>query len=75
MKIEQNRRGFLAGLAAMGVLGLADLRGSAAEEAPLETTSVRFAKASGICIAPQFVAEDMIRAAGLSFEHPGLWIA
>jgi NitT/TauT family transport system substrate-binding protein len=35
-------------------------------EPVLETTSVRLAKISGICIAPQYVAEELLRAAGFT---------
>jgi NitT/TauT family transport system substrate-binding protein len=66
MPIIQNRRRFLTGLTALGTAGLARGRNTAAEEAPIETATVRFAKATGICIAPQFVAEEMLRAEGFT---------
>lgn len=37
-----------------------------AEEGELETTSVVFVNAPGACIAPQYVAEELIRAEGLT---------
>jgi NitT/TauT family transport system substrate-binding protein len=37
-----------------------------AEDAPVETSSVRFSRSPGICIAPQYVAEELIRADGLT---------
>jgi NitT/TauT family transport system substrate-binding protein len=67
MRIVQSRRGFLAGLSAMGVAGgLLGARPALAEGAALETTSVRLASAPGICIAPQYVAEELLRASGFT---------
>ncbi|QRM35379.1 ABC transporter substrate-binding protein [Microvirga sp. VF16] len=45
---------------------LLDTRRASSEEAPLDTTTVRFSKSPGICNAPQFVAEDLLRADGFS---------
>ena len=66
MRSIQTRRHFLAGLTTAGAATLASARGVSAQEAPLETTTVRFSRSPGICIAPQYVAEDLIRAEGLS---------
>ena len=38
----------------------------AAREATLETTTVRLAKNAAICFAPQYVAEDLLRAEGFA---------
>jgi NitT/TauT family transport system substrate-binding protein len=62
----QSRRRFLAGLSALAGAGLTKGRNAAAAEAPPETTTARFADAPGICIAPQYVAEELIRAEGFS---------
>ena len=67
MQIIQNRRSFLTGLSAIGAAGL--LRTDkllAASEPPLETTTIRLAKIKGICIAPQYVAEELLRAEGFT---------
>ncbi|MES0033462.1 hypothetical protein [Mesorhizobium sp. M0040] len=69
MQIVQNRRRFLTGLSALAAAGLAGRNAAAAEAAP-ETTIARFAAAPGICIAPQYVAEDLIRAEGFSVSVP-----
>ena len=64
--MTQTRRRFLASLSmagAGGVLGTPPLH--AAEE-ELETTTVRFWKTFGICIAPQYVAEELLRAEGFT---------
>ncbi|MFD1983876.1 ABC transporter substrate-binding protein [Mesorhizobium newzealandense] len=66
MQIIQNRRRFLTGLSALAAAGLANGRNAAATEAPPETISARMAAGPGICIAPQYVAEELIRAEGLS---------
>ena len=46
-----------------GVLGA---RGSLADEGPPETTTVRLTTAAGICIAPQYIAEELLRAEGFT---------
>ena len=66
MQILHTRRQFLADLTISGAAALAGVRGAYAAEAPLETTTVRFSRSPGICIAPQFVAEELIRAEGLT---------
>jgi NitT/TauT family transport system substrate-binding protein len=66
VQIVQNRRRFLTGLSALTAAGFANGRNAAAAEAAPETTVARFAAAPGICIAPQYVAEDLIRAEGFS---------
>jgi NitT/TauT family transport system substrate-binding protein len=66
MDTVQTRRNVLAGIAAVGLAPLFRHREAFAEEALLETISVRFARSPGICLAPQYVAEDMIRIDGLS---------
>jgi NitT/TauT family transport system substrate-binding protein len=66
MQSSQTRRHFLAGLATTGAATLASARGVSSQEAPLETSTVRFSRSPGICIAPQYVAEELIRAEGLT---------
>jgi NitT/TauT family transport system substrate-binding protein len=66
MQMSQNRRRFLATLTATSTAGLIGLRQSKAQEGRPETTTVRLAKISGICIAPQYVAEDLLRAEGFT---------
>jgi NitT/TauT family transport system substrate-binding protein len=66
MLIAQNRRQFLATVSsagAAGVLGASDLR---AQDAPPETTTIRLAKSRSLCIAPQYVAGDLLRAEGFT---------
>ncbi|HKQ24760.1 MAG TPA: ABC transporter substrate-binding protein [Burkholderiales bacterium] len=63
-----NRREFVKGLAAVagsaGLFGL-DPRQAAAEPLP-ETTRIRLAQIPGICVAPQYVAEELLRAEGFA---------
>ena len=60
------RRRFLTTLSMAGAAGI--LRGppSLAAEGPLETTTVRLTKVPGICLAPQYVAEELLRAEGFT---------
>ena len=66
MPLQQNRRDFLAGLSAAAAAGTIGARGSLADEGPLETTTVRLTTAAGICIAPQYLAGDLLRADGFT---------
>ena len=66
MQIIQNRRHFLAGAASVGAAGLIGTSTPAWAEAPPETTTVRLAKIKGICIAPQYVAEELLHAEGFT---------
>jgi NitT/TauT family transport system substrate-binding protein len=49
----------------MGAAGLLDAAPSSAVEQPLETTAVRLAN-SGLCIAPQYLAEELLHAEGFT---------
>jgi NitT/TauT family transport system substrate-binding protein len=66
MQSTQTRRSFLTTLSSAGVVGLVRARDSYAQEAPPETTTVRLGKIYGICIAPQLVAEDLLRVEGFT---------
>jgi NitT/TauT family transport system substrate-binding protein len=76
MSITQGRRRFLtnvalAGATGLGGIGAAGLRGgrkSFAAEPPPETTTVRFEKDSGTCIAPQ-AFEELPYAEGFTDIH------
>jgi NitT/TauT family transport system substrate-binding protein len=74
---HQSRRQFLQGMAGLGLSagGLAVLAGcgvvrpprtAARSDAPLETTTIRLAKTAPLCFAPQYVAEDLLRAKGFT---------
>jgi NitT/TauT family transport system substrate-binding protein len=66
MQIMQSRRRFMTSLSLAGAAGLVRTSSSLAAEAPLETTTVRLAKLPGICVAPQYVAEELLRAEGFT---------
>jgi NitT/TauT family transport system substrate-binding protein len=61
----QTRRRFLAGLSGIGATALARMRAQAGE-GPLETTIVRIIKSTAICIAPQYIATDLLRSEGFT---------
>jgi NitT/TauT family transport system substrate-binding protein len=62
----QSRRDFLASLSAAGAAGVLGARGSLADEGPLETTTVRLRRDPSICIAPWYIAEQLLRAEGFT---------
>jgi NitT/TauT family transport system substrate-binding protein len=66
MQLVQSRRDFLASASLAGAAGVLGARGSLADEKPLETTSVRLTTAAGICIAPQYLAGELLRADGFT---------
>ena len=60
-----SRREFVGGLAAVGTTGVLGLRPVAAEPAP-ETTRLRLSQIAGICVAPQYVARELLQAEGFT---------
>ena len=66
MKIVQTRRRFMSGAALAGAAGLLGARQALAAGTGLETNTVRIANLQGICIAPQYVAEELLRAEGFT---------
>ena len=67
MRITQSRRQFLTTLSLAGAARLVGAPAALAAEGPPETTTVRLAKlAPGICIAPQYVADELLRAEGFT---------
>jgi NitT/TauT family transport system substrate-binding protein len=66
MPILHDRRCFLAALSATGATGLLAISNSTAQEAPPETTTIRLTKIPGICVAPQYVAEELLKAEGFT---------
>jgi NitT/TauT family transport system substrate-binding protein len=66
MQMIQDRRRFLAALSSVGAAGLVGASRSSGQEAPLETTTIRLAKITGTCIAPQYLAEDFLRLEGFT---------
>jgi len=66
MPQTQTRRRFLTGLSLTAAVGRLVARPVLAAEAALETTSVRITKNQGICYAPQYVAEELLRDEGFT---------
>ena len=66
MSTTQTRRHFLTTLSLAGATGLFRVPRALAAEGVLETTTVRLPKISSICIAPLYVAEELLRAEGFT---------
>src|SRR5690348_6852483 len=66
MPIRQTRRRFLTTLSLAGAAGLARAPRVRAGEGVLETTAVRLVRDPGICLAPQYAAEELLRVEGLT---------
>jgi len=67
MAIMQTRRCFLTTTALAGAAGILSPRLAVfAAEERLETTTVRLTKVTDMCMAPQFVMEDLLRAEGFT---------
>jgi len=66
MSIMPTRRYFLTTLSLAGAAGLVHPPRGLAEEGALETTTVRLPKISSICVAPQYVADELLRAEGFT---------
>ena len=66
MPTMQTRRRFLTALSLAGAAGLLVRAAGGRCGGAAETTTVRLAKDPGICIAPQYVAEELLRAEGFT---------
>jgi NitT/TauT family transport system substrate-binding protein len=66
-----SRRRFLGGVTLAGTAGLLGLhpRPVAAAEPPPETTTLRLVQGLGLCVAPQYVAEELLQAEGFLEVH------
>ena len=65
----QSRRHFLASASLAAAAGILGPRAPLADEPPPETTTIRLSKVPGICIAPQYAAEELLRAEGFTDIH------
>ena len=62
-----NRRAFVTGVTVAGAGGLVGLRpGGAGAAPPPETPRIRLLQTVSICQAPQYVAEELLRAEGFT---------
>jgi NitT/TauT family transport system substrate-binding protein len=66
MPIIRSRRDFLANASLAVVAGAVGARTSLAEEGPPETTTIRLGRFPGICGAPVYAAEELLRAEGFT---------
>jgi NitT/TauT family transport system substrate-binding protein len=66
MTTMQTRRQFLTTLSLASAAGLAHPSRLWAAEGSLETTTVRLPRTAAICIAPGYVAEELLRAEGFT---------
>ena len=63
---RQNRRDFLASASLAAGAGVVGGRWALAAEPAPEVTTIRFGKIPGICIAPQYLAKELLRAEGFT---------
>ena len=69
MQLMQTRRDFVTVLSATGAAGVLGVRGAIADEPPPEVTTIRIQREeldNSICLAPEFVAEELLRAEGFT---------
>jgi NitT/TauT family transport system substrate-binding protein len=66
MKATQSRRQLMTTFSLAAAAGLVRAPRLAAAESALETTRVRIAKFPGICLAPQFIADQLLHAEGFT---------
>jgi NitT/TauT family transport system substrate-binding protein len=69
MPILQSRRHFLTTLSVAGAAGFLGARTSVADEPPPEVTTIRIQREeldNPICLAPEFVAEELLHAEGFT---------
>jgi NitT/TauT family transport system substrate-binding protein len=67
MRSTHSRRRFLATLSSAAVGGLVGTRSrSLAQEGPSETTAIKLARSPSICLAPQYIAGELLQAEGFT---------
>ena len=62
----ESRRGFVGGLTLLGTATLLGVRSPEAAEPPPETTTLKLGWSRGVCQAPQYVGEELLRAEGFA---------
>ena len=60
------RRDFITATLGGAASLLGERAPAGAAEAPLETTKIRLSQIAGICVAPQYIAEELLKAEGFS---------
>ena len=66
MQQAPTRRCVLATLSSAAAVSLIGGANGLAQEAPPETSTIRLIRNAGICIAPQYVADELLRAEGFT---------
>jgi NitT/TauT family transport system substrate-binding protein len=66
MPIVQSRRDFLASMSAASTAGIIGTRSSLADQGPPEVTTIRLGYDPNMCLAPAYIAEDLLRAEGFT---------
>src|SRR5271169_1464281 len=66
MIMTQTRRQFITTMSLAGAAGFLGAPRALAAEGALETTTIRLPKTAAICIAPGYVAEELLRAEGFT---------
>ena len=61
-----NRRHFLSGTTALGAAAILGWPENSRAKPPPETKKIRIVRAAAICLAPQFLAEELLRLEGFS---------
>jgi NitT/TauT family transport system substrate-binding protein len=62
MQIMQSRRDFLTAVSAVGAAGVLGAPASLGDDGPPEVTTIRLRRDPSICVAPWYIAEDLLRA-------------
>ena len=66
MQLIQNRRDFLSSLSLAGAAGVLRACPSLADDEPPETTTIRLGRLRSLCLAPEYAAEELLRAEGFT---------
>jgi hypothetical protein len=70
-RYEYQRRDFLRGASSLGAAALLGLPAPVSAEPPPETKKIRLVDAASMCLAPQYIAEDLLRAEGFTESGNG----
>ena len=66
MHIIQSRRDFLLSASLAAAAGVFGARTTLADEGPPETSTIRLGRIGSLCLAPEYAAEELLRAEGFS---------
>lgn len=66
---DVNRRRFITALSCASAAGFFGLHTQPAHAESSETATIRLAQIAGVCIAPQYVAEELLRIEGFTNVH------